>query len=113
MHQLADSNAWFGGSGYEPSHTEIEAGWGDPYEGEQQVLSNPVDPGLFDVPAWRTLREARSLIAVRITGHPDGQLDTDLGDLGGATGHVREGDCRTGVAAARKGKLLPALGVAA
>ena len=50
-HKLANSNAWIGGGGYKPSHAEIEAGWGNPYEGEQQVLSNPVDPGLFNVPA--------------------------------------------------------------
>ena len=38
---------------------------------------NPVNPGLFDLPAWRTIREARSLLGVKITGHPDRHLDTD------------------------------------
>ena len=45
LHELADINTWIGGSRYEPSYAEMEAGWGDAYAGEQQILSNLVDPG--------------------------------------------------------------------
>ena len=77
LHELADINTWIGGSRYEPSYAEMEAGWGDAYAGEQQIPSNLVDPGLFDARAWRALQEARSILAKRITGYQDGELSTN------------------------------------
>ena len=75
--QLANINAWLGTGGYEPNHAEVQAGWGHPYEEEQQAYPNPVDPVTFDLAAWKTLREARSHLAVKLTGRPEGFLDTD------------------------------------
>ena len=81
LHELADINTWIGGGKYEPSYAELEADWGDTYAGEQQILSNPVDPGLFDAGTWRALQEARSILARRITGHPSGELSTNMRTL--------------------------------
>ena len=81
LHELADINTWLGEGGYDPSYTEIEARWGDPYQGEQLTLSNLVNPGLFDVRNWRALQEARHLLAERITGHASGKLDTNPSTL--------------------------------
>ena len=75
--ELADINTWLGRGGYEPSRVEVQAGWGSPYKERQQTYDNPVDPGIFDLTAWKTLREARSLLGVRITGHSEGYLDTN------------------------------------
>ena len=36
-----------------------------------------MDPVTFDLAAWKTLREARSHLAVKLTGRPEGFLDTD------------------------------------
>ena len=78
LHELADINTWISGGKYEPSYAEVEADWGDTYAGEQQILSNPVDPGLFNAGTWRALQEARPSLAGEITGHPSGKLSTNF-----------------------------------
>ena len=47
LNEWADLDSWINDGRYEPSYAETEAEWGEAYEGETQVLDNPIDAGSF------------------------------------------------------------------
>ena len=81
LNELADLNSWINDGKYEPSYAETEAEWGETYEGEPQVLSNPVSTESFDADTWRTLQKAITSLAKDLTSHPSFKLSTNFRTL--------------------------------
>ena len=81
LNEWADLDSWINDGKYEPSYAETEAEWGEAYEGELQVLSNPVNTESFDADTWRTLQETITSLAKDLTSHPSFKLSTNFQTL--------------------------------